>query len=151
MIEIPGEFIFVPKATGMLRHGTLAGVFYGSLLFTPEKMYILPSQTISGAGNQVETVTLNIDGQSVTDYVQSHVDAGKKTAELIEYIESWMDRVGMEAELHALEHQKLADFKVKPGFFGGSVMFRSPKDGWRDAFSIKSKHAQSVKDFLKLS
>lgn len=151
MIEVPGEFLFIPKVSGMLRKGSVAGVFYGGLLFTPQKMFILPNQTISGAGNTVQTTTLSIDGMTMDSFIQAHADARKGAEELVKRIESWMTSIGLEPEIHILNHRALAEFKVNAGFFGGSIRYKLSKEDWADVFAMKSKYAARLREFLGLN
>ncbi len=61
-----------------------------------------------------------------------------------------MANTGLEEDVFILKISELKEFDAKPGWFFGNIMFRNPKDNWRDAISIGKANARELREFLGL-
>ncbi len=148
MPKLNNDLFLVPKGTWMIRHGNHGGISRVSIVASKDVLYLIPIDIQAGAGTTLETTTFKMGGLPTHQALEAKMGGDTKT--ILKEITEFMTNTGLEEDIFTMKIASLKDFNVKAGWFFGNIMFRSPKDGWRDAISIGKTNARELREFLGL-
>lgn len=126
------DFVFAPKGDAMIE----TGISQVSLIGFKNDLFIIPWQSIAGAGREVTTTTFYADGRPVPDALQAWIDDANMSAEDLR--QRLIALVGDNPQLH-IKLNELAELKVRASWLSKGVYYKHQgKSGFRGC-AIRSK------------
>lgn len=126
------DFVYAPKGDAMIE----TGISQVSVIGFKNDLFIIPWQSIAGAGRDITTTTFYADGRPVPDALQAWIDDSNMSAEDLR--QRLLALVGDNAQLY-IKVNELAELKVRASWLSKGVYYKHQgKSGFRGC-AIRSK------------